>query len=72
MANSNTLPFPVKHCTRCKTVKFTTEFQKCADNRDGLSNHCKVCCSAKQAAYRHANMEKTREYDRKYYHERKD
>ena len=35
-----------KQCTNCKQTKAPTEFYKDCKNRDGLRNHCKVCCMA--------------------------
>jgi hypothetical protein len=45
-----------KTCNSCKIVKPTTEFHKCARNKDGLQRKCKSCASELSRAWYHTHV----------------
>ncbi len=51
-----------KQCTKCRKVRPISEFSKSKRNRNGLQSHCKEC----NKAWWKANVNKKREYGRKY------
>ena len=55
-----------RRCTKCGEVKAVSEFSKDARGRDGRRSWCKACLCAQQRAYREANPEKIRIYDKAY------
>ena len=56
-----------KVCTKCKTLKPLTEFNKKKESKDGLRSDCKVCHKETQKKYRENNPEKVKERNKKYY-----
>ena len=54
-----------KTCFKCGEVKPSTEYYPHKQMGDGLLGKCKECSKKDAAAHRNANLEKTREYDRK-------
>ena len=55
-----------KLCTKCNTIKLTTEFYKQSNQKDGLQRYCKTCKSEMQKEYKEKNKElikiKSKEY----------
>ena len=49
---------PVKACTKCQEEKQLTEFRNCSKMKSGVSNWCKACGKAYDAARYAANPEK--------------
>lgn len=56
----------MRTCRTCKVDKSLTEYQKHSTYKDGISTQCKLCVSAYRKAIRAANLERDREYTRKY------
>ena len=52
-----------KICTKCKTEKSITEFNKQKDKKDGFRSHCKICLSLSY----NENKDKILEQRRKHY-----
>ncbi|CAB4153710.1 hypothetical protein UFOVP639_23 [uncultured Caudovirales phage] len=50
----------MKKCTKCKTEKDYTLFNKSSKYKDGLHIYCKDCNSISSKIYRDNNVEKTR------------
>lgn len=42
----------IKYCKKCFTTKPTSQFNKCKNNKDGLTYYCKNCYSIAGAQYR--------------------
>ena len=57
----------IKICTKCKTVKPLTEFNKQKRNKDGVRSDCKVCHNETTKKWRENNPEKIKESSKKYY-----
>jgi hypothetical protein len=53
----------LKRCTKCGELKSCDQFSKGGRSKDGLRSQCKSC----HAAYRTANRDSIREYNREYY-----
>ncbi len=69
MKNSEVL----KTCSRCKNPKsIETEYNKCKASKDGYQNYCKNCARLDTRQWRLNNMEKRRQYEKKYQSERKE
>jgi len=47
----------MKTCSKCKTTKPLTEFNKTKSNKDGLSFYCKVCNRKTSRQYREKNKD---------------
>ena len=57
----------MKQCTRCKTIRLTSEFYKDPKSKDGLSYYCKYCSKDAVLKWRKNNKEKYKEnYKRNY------
>lgn len=56
----------MRTCRTCKVVKPISEYQVHSSYKDGLSTQCKVCVSEYRKAIRAANIERDRNYSRKY------
>lgn len=54
----------MKKCKKCHTEKPLTDFYKHVRALGGRLNECKECTKSRTRAYRAANIEKVREYDR--------
>ena len=50
----------LKTCSKCKSAKPTTEFNKNVSSRDGLCSSCKACSNLANAAWRAANPSKAK------------
>lgn len=55
----------MKICTRCKSEKYESEFNKNRAKRDGLSTECKSCVKAVSTAYYETHKEKWDGYEEK-------
>jgi hypothetical protein len=47
-----------KACSKCKTIKDTSEYNKCKSKKDGLNDTCKVCFSQYRNEYNKKNKER--------------
>jgi hypothetical protein len=56
-----------KRCSRCKTVKATTEFGKDSTRRDQLKRHCRVCARSVSAESRASDPGRARANDLRRY-----
>ena len=54
-----------KKCFKCEEVKPLSDYYKHKKMADGHLNKCKKCTKGDVSSHRAANLEKTREYDRK-------
>ena len=55
-----------KECTKCKSIKELTEFQKDIRYSQGVKNNCKICNSEYKKLYKLKNQEKVSEYNKTY------
>jgi len=55
-----------KRCCRCNKVKDISNFHIKSDSKDGYDGRCKDCKRQYNNKWRSENLEKAREYDRKY------
>jgi len=55
---------PEKKCFKCGEVKTLSDFYKHSSTKDGYTGACKSCTRAKSNAWRQANLDAVREYDK--------
>lgn len=60
------IPDGMKRCSKCGEVKAVGEFGLDRSRKDGLHSNCKKCVAEGYSAYRHKNIEKIREVQRRY------
>lgn len=56
----------LKTCTKCNTTKFITEFSARKGSADGYRQQCKSCVNAGKAAWKKANQEVCRNYNKQW------
>jgi hypothetical protein len=56
----------MKQCVKCKKIKLLKEFYKDSRTKDGLYCSCKKCTNKRSKKYRRNNLEKFREYQKKW------
>ena len=62
----------MKRCTKCNIVKEKTAFFKKKDRPLGISSHCKLCTYAYRNKKRKENLQKSRDYQNSWRHNKKD
>lgn len=56
----------MKRCPKCRTEKPRSEFYRNKSKKDGLTSWCKTCAKQASRAWKAANPEKVRDYNRKW------
>jgi hypothetical protein len=56
-----------KICSKCKIEKYSDEYHRKLNNKDGLSYNCKECASLDNKIYKDSNRDKNNEYNKSYY-----
>ena len=62
----------MKTCSKCRTEKELSEFNKCKKTKDGRQAYCKICTTEYDKKYRAKNKDKTAVRKRKYRTENKE
>lgn len=61
-----------KICSKCNKEKYTNDFHKCKNNKDGLYTYCRQCKKQDDQKYNDKNKTKILERHKEYYQENKE